>query len=726
MLRRIVAWLCIIAHLNLIIPSFHMAYAGTIEDLTEEGGIKVHQIITSSINANLEGPFPEEHQIKAHPSLFTATDVWEEATSTASAFWKTGIPLLFLASLFDSANPFSYLLGYLGLFTFLDNLDKASVIKQTARGAQAVYKFIDPSQSIIKTFLVLFPFLFHVTRAVQQTLKINGGENRDIPYLNLQEWIYYDPSTIPFLKEFDPNKPIMTTIGINILNPHVFGITTEENWEHDLVTRGANALMRDCPGEICLYGNMSVWKYLPNTILIRSTLDDLKNYLLKTRIPLASPLSIEHRFRFFNGPTAGPNDFDLLIGHATRKFYHLYTYNDLWNCNLLISGVGGLGAAVILCCIVACWLKERKTNLTPLPEENSKDDTAIEMIEDEEYSDYKTTLKILEKMTDSEVRQNLALSVIQTLKDSLKSQELFHLGSYIEQTNPNYEEVVKIQTDCFDQVLKEELKDSLDTFFKSSFDDRLKSLEKNSERRQDIAWHYIQKYEDDIKAKGDQVLFEMSTLIEGTHPKYAETFPLQAKALKEILKKESDEKVSLNTYLNKIDILLKSLPDLNRSQDLIFELIVASDLPHEVKEELCDRIQSNHPQYKRARIEKAHLIHSDTKVSIEDGLDEGMPTFDKVMSILITLPDDENAKVFRKTFLEECWTAYVGEDLPEVFKNFDPKTENDLMIFKRDLKQQDKLKEFEMLRQGSINSLNSILQRKEEHGKLQQNMTESL
>jgi hypothetical protein len=48
------------------------------------------------------------------------------------------------------------------------------------------------------------------------------------------------------------------------------------------------------------------------------------------------------------------------------------------------------------------------------------------------------------------------------------------------------------------------------------------------------------------------------------------------------------------------------------------------------------------------------------------------------------------------------------------------------MIFKRDLKQQDKLKEFEMLRQGSINSLNSILQRKEEHGKLQQNMTESL
>ncbi len=70
-LYRTIAWLCIIAHLNLIIPPFHEARAMAVEEEIAKGIQRTHP--------GSETFLQDELDLNSLSSLFNASNLWEGA-----------------------------------------------------------------------------------------------------------------------------------------------------------------------------------------------------------------------------------------------------------------------------------------------------------------------------------------------------------------------------------------------------------------------------------------------------------------------------------------------------------------------------------------------------------------------------------------------------------------------------------------------------------------------
>lgn len=313
--------------------------------------------------------------------------------------------------------------------------------------------------------------------------------------------------------------------------------------------------------------------------------------------------------------------------------------------------------------------------------------------------------------TDEQRWEEIAWQYIQTVKQSLTKEQLFYVYNYIGPSHDGYVEAIAQQAD------------SLDEGYKAGCASKLLLALVTCDHIQDVSWHYINKYtgadpkflfilcdnvvdrnktisqEDenpDTELKEVVVQGDTATQVdEGLNSqkenktklsRYDVSLSLQADLLQKILGKEPGTETSGNLCCVLINQELEKMLDSNRRQDLVMRLITQSNLPLEARIKLCDQIQKDHPQYARARIEKAQLIYGsindpETKESESTSQVEhqAIERFQQAMLLLMELPNDQKAIEFRQDFREDYWGLVVGEALPKAVIN--PQTAEELDAF---------------------------------------------
>jgi hypothetical protein len=154
---------------------------------------------------------------------------------------------------------------------------------------------------------------------------------------------------------------------------------------------------------------------------------------------------------------------------------------------------------------------------------------------------------------------------------------------------------------------------------------------------------------------------------------------LQADCLLKILDKEvaptdAERDTLVNSELEKMDA--------NRRQDLSLHFVFRTNLLPNIKEQLCDKIQQNHPQYTRARIEKANLVFTNSNLNIDERFKQGM-------LILMGLGNHKDALELKRNWLTQYCETFMGTTLPTYI---DPQNEPQLIELITNVQEKEKEK----------------------------------
>lgn len=452
-LYRIVAMISIIAHLNLIIFPSQVAYAGypRIEGV-EEGGIS-----TTISKPVLKKPF-----------LFQDDDhSFVKSVVLSSA-------VIILASILEDADPLYYCLAY-------------------------VIGFMLPDK-IIPTFLALIPFV--------GAANINGPQKLHIQRDN-SSLVHYTTETAPFLEGVEPTSPVYTTLD-NIFSANEKYNRTYVNFLAENTTNYIVEAIKNSSYNITL-----TWTegYMVDFV---STAKNLKAFLTNLSFPVPTDIEFQQIFHIYNNTDVrgkyfffAERIFDVFQAPDERSGLIRYCARNALNCAFAWTGILLAPMVAIGCGFLVYW--RIHGYLYPAPTDESIQLKLMETInsKNENVLNYKAISEDLEQIESLEICQNVAWGLIQHYQKS-QSEDLFNLCDYVGKNHPAYKKTIKIQADYLDTILKI---DGINSNFKDVFHEQISKLE-NKERRQGITWQYIQKYIENIRAKGVQVLFDMCGLIE--------------------------------------------------------------------------------------------------------------------------------------------------------------------------------------------------------------------
>lgn len=264
-LYRIIGWLCIIAHLNLIMPPVHAM------DLEDAKAVHITHLAPKAA-------LQDEQDLQCQSLAFNSYNLWETITSRGASFLVSEIAPLTIGILYD--DPISYgfykiaqavldinLQSKNGLLRFARNDNSGyyneerkrksnpethelnaklnslkddlvafpvsksitTILKETSTDVIEVCQAIVPSRSLsLQTSLKLMPLLFPMMR----TVAINGGAHLNTSYEELCcGWILAQNATAPFLVDLDPNQTIRTSFEYGLYNPNTSYPVGSKDWE---------------------------------------------------------------------------------------------------------------------------------------------------------------------------------------------------------------------------------------------------------------------------------------------------------------------------------------------------------------------------------------------------------------------------------------------------------------------------------------------------------------
>lgn len=723
---RIIAWVCIIAQLNLVLPSYQMAYAmGDKEEV-------INKALTITPEFALE-----EIPHTTRSTTFIDTEMWEKAAAFTS--------VLLLASWLEGVNP---------IYPFLSCVLFDKLIAPASR-------MIKTYKSIISSPATLFLALHSLINHVAATFTINGGKEMVIPWttpLDQCKWVQYNETTAPFLRGVNPDQTLTLRLS-SCFSDHprrecYFNYSSDVDYDFFSYL---SSIIRNSTYNISVEHPSDSW-LREREIYITAPAKTLERFLNNFSFSVPPRLNFLQEFLFFNKSEVSFKKFFstqsfLHLESASRRFGSWIPQNPPLYLTFMENPIDHLPfyAGLIILTILA--FRAMLNNYWSRPNqaanntENNQGARALEHLECEEFVDYSTLVKKIQNTNDRKKKQNIAIQAIENHSECLRAKQLFNLGSYVQQEHPSYPDIIRIQVDCLDEMLNvlgigENMKDV--------FLQKLSTVE--TLRRQDITWLYIQKYQKIIRKNGVQVLFALCSLIDegkestldqesfqkilaqkpdketvvedlqgiiskeketlsdngevlsASHSlqldnvnekviqespswwnkeeikktespsRFDEVLSLQAKCLLEILQKDPDAQASPHMYQIKMDTQLATLND-GRQQSLCLTLLKQSDLADKIKLNLCDKIPPKHPRYYEALVHKAHLIVNNPQLSPDEHLR-------KAMRILFNLPENEEIKSTKRDFIEQYLICMhiEGPDF-EKLKTSDPKNHEELEHF---------------------------------------------
>jgi hypothetical protein len=323
---RTIAWLCLIAHLNLIIPQLHEARA-----MEEDRDVCSNPVVSKK--------FPTEEQgSPLGSSVFNVSSLY---TLTSEV-----LPLA-IAAIYD--DPFSYGLYKIGSL-FLDYLQEGSSQKQATHVIIEKVEEIKEISQAIAPLLKSLPYL--LAPLAIQAVFVNGGEHLEIPYEELcAGWLLPQNTTAPFLREINRNLTVHTSWEHGLYHPNTSYPVGDKDWETIYVTIKFQIqyFMQRYPDSM----NASIRNFtrangtFPTALIsIVSSVEILEEFLLDFQTWFNHCNTYLSTFHYFT-----INNESLI--NASRKYYHVaaptsptpYTPNPI----VITSGViiGGL-----ICCFV--------------------------------------------------------------------------------------------------------------------------------------------------------------------------------------------------------------------------------------------------------------------------------------------------------------------------------------------------------------------------------------
>lgn len=343
---RYIAWLCIVAHLNLILPPVHVAYAMDSIEWTETS------LTVPSKSVHVAPPVDEELQSKSLPSTLGPSD-----------FWDNAVPLVKSAMMWA-------LLEWMGidpLLTFAVILLGGDALKN----AQTTFQSISPSQAKI-VFLAAYNLLSFARAAL-----VNGGDNVDIGYIGNGPLGYHN-TTVPVPIGLGPQTGLMTDISYQIFVPNgvmpIYEVPLENS---SLIPAIENAFL-NTKGNVTLTAGLQ-------SVVVRSSSENLKNYLLNVDMPTEKGVSsIQLMYKIYDAMT------NESIANATRRFYNVLEA-DRFRVNKIahgITAVFGVFLVVVGYFVVRLFCcQENSHPVDPNIRSSEEDHLFIHESEDDESSD---------------------------------------------------------------------------------------------------------------------------------------------------------------------------------------------------------------------------------------------------------------------------------------------------------------------------------------------------
>ena len=288
-LTRVIAWLCIIAHLNLIMPSFHEARAMNFE---EEG------VRTTCSKKFLH----EEQDLTLRPSV---NSLWNSASFFIYDILPFAVGVM-------TEDPLSYSLYIAGknLLEYLQEDRETNVAKKTVDVVKGA------SRAIASTIPYVAPLLLPVMRAID----INGGAHLNMSYYDYcSGWVLFSNKTAPYPIDIDPNVTIQTIFEHGLYDPNKPYPVGSSYWETYYVTFRAQVseFRFFNPGTMnaSIYNLTRIGEAFPTTLVsISSTPETIQKFLSHLQVSFFSCNTALTNFKYFT------MDNESLI-NASRIYY---------------------------------------------------------------------------------------------------------------------------------------------------------------------------------------------------------------------------------------------------------------------------------------------------------------------------------------------------------------------------------------------------------------------